>query len=174
MARKNIQMSAIAPFGIRIPPDLKDKLEVAARTNNRSMNSEINHLIEEGLARRNDARSKLPPGLFKPRPEGTEFDGPFNPEHDEIDVGSKTVIDKELLQGLAADLLKLASCLPDLGSVLQPAEFYRFAVDELKEIESTDNAEACRVFEELMKRAAHRFGWADFATKKIDRPEVLP
>ena len=165
MARKNIKMSEIAPFGIRIPPVLKDELEVEAHTTNRSMNSEINQFIQEGLARRRAARSKLPAGLFKPRSEGADFDGPYNPEIDGLKDGATAVIDKELLQGLAAGLLSLASQLPSekgaLAGSVDPAEFYWFAVAELRKIESSDQAEAVRVFEELMRRAATRFEWPD-------------
>ena len=34
-------MAAIAPFGLRMQPDLKERIEKAAAANNRSMNAEI-------------------------------------------------------------------------------------------------------------------------------------
>ncbi len=36
----------IAPFGLRMPADLKERVQEAARKNNRSMNSEIVQLLE--------------------------------------------------------------------------------------------------------------------------------
>lgn len=158
MARKNIKMSAIAPFGIRIPPDLKDELEVEAHTTNRSMDSEINQFIQEGLARRRAARSKLPPGLFKPRPEGSEFDEPFNPD---AEVAAIDTIGKDLLEEFASGLLRVASRLQGNSGAVEekfsPVEFYRFAINELDQIETSDRREVARVFEELMARAASRF-----------------
>lgn len=179
MARKNIKMSAIAPFGIRIPPVLKDELEVEAHTTNRSMNSEINQFIQEGLARRRAARSKLPPSLFKPRPEGAEFDGPYNTDEE---VAAIDTIGKDLLEELASGLLRLASRLPGNGGAIEgklsPVEFYRFAIDELDRIESSDRREVARVFEELMARAASRFHWPDLGAAgpdyDEDEPEELP
>lgn len=34
-------MAAIAPFGLRMQPDMKERIEKAAEANNRSMNAEI-------------------------------------------------------------------------------------------------------------------------------------
>lgn len=42
-------MAAIAPFGLRMQPDLKDRVEKAAKTNNRSMNAEIVYRLEQAL-----------------------------------------------------------------------------------------------------------------------------
>lgn len=41
MAAEKIPVANITPFGLRMQPDLKAKVEEAARTNNRSLNSEI-------------------------------------------------------------------------------------------------------------------------------------
>ena len=35
----------IKPFGLRIPPDLKDRIKESARINGRSINSEIVHRL---------------------------------------------------------------------------------------------------------------------------------
>lgn len=37
----------IAPFGVRMPPDLKERVAAAAKANNRSMNAEIVAVLEE-------------------------------------------------------------------------------------------------------------------------------
>lgn len=37
----------IAPFGVRMPPDLKERVQTAAKSNNRSMNAEIVATLEE-------------------------------------------------------------------------------------------------------------------------------
>lgn len=37
----------IAPFGVRMPPDLKERVSAAAKANNRSMNAEIVATLEE-------------------------------------------------------------------------------------------------------------------------------
>lgn len=42
---------AIAPFGLRIPPDLKQWLEERAKTNGRSMNAEIVARLQESCER---------------------------------------------------------------------------------------------------------------------------
>lgn len=36
----------IAPYGLRMPPDLKDRVQAAAEANNRSMNAEIVATLE--------------------------------------------------------------------------------------------------------------------------------
>ena len=40
----------IAPFGVRIPPELKDRVSLSAEKNNRSMNAEIIHRLEGSFA----------------------------------------------------------------------------------------------------------------------------
>ncbi|WP_057057706.1 Arc family DNA-binding protein [Enterobacter kobei] len=37
----------IAPYGVRMPAELKDKLQSLAKKNGRSLNSEIVHILEE-------------------------------------------------------------------------------------------------------------------------------
>ncbi|WP_139291294.1 Arc family DNA-binding protein [Paracoccus sp. SM22M-07] len=37
----------IAPYGLRMPPDLKERVEASAKANNRSMNAEIVATLEE-------------------------------------------------------------------------------------------------------------------------------
>lgn len=40
----------IAPFGVRMQPELKQKIEIAAKTNGRSMNAEIVHRLEQSFS----------------------------------------------------------------------------------------------------------------------------
>ncbi|MFP2768030.1 Arc family DNA-binding protein [Oceanisphaera sp. KMM 10153] len=40
----------IAPFGVRMPSELKDKVEEAARASGRSMNAEIVHRLQQSFA----------------------------------------------------------------------------------------------------------------------------
>ena len=42
----------INPFGLRLPPALREKVEQEARKYRHSLNTEIEMLIEEGLKRR--------------------------------------------------------------------------------------------------------------------------
>lgn len=42
-------MRNIAPTGVRIPDDLKDKIQVRARRNGRSMNSEIVKILQTAI-----------------------------------------------------------------------------------------------------------------------------
>lgn len=39
----------ISPFGVRMPPDLKQQIEYAAKENGRSMNAEIVHRLESSF-----------------------------------------------------------------------------------------------------------------------------
>lgn len=41
----------IPPFGLRLPPEVKDELEKLAEKNRRSLNAEITVRLEENLAR---------------------------------------------------------------------------------------------------------------------------
>ena len=47
-------MRRIAPYPLRLPPEVKQRVDDEARRNRRSMNAEIGLLIEEAL----DARAK--------------------------------------------------------------------------------------------------------------------
>ena len=40
---------AINPFGLRMPPELKGLVSEEAKKNRRSLNAELNVLIEEGM-----------------------------------------------------------------------------------------------------------------------------
>lgn len=42
--------SNIAPMGVRIPDDLKDKIQERARRNGRSMNSEILKILQDAIS----------------------------------------------------------------------------------------------------------------------------
>lgn len=47
MDEDRVPMANIPPFGLRMQPDLKARVEEAARANNRSLNAEIVNRIEE-------------------------------------------------------------------------------------------------------------------------------
>lgn len=49
MTEERKPMANIPPFGLRMQPDLKAKVEDAARANNRSLNAEIIARLEESL-----------------------------------------------------------------------------------------------------------------------------
>lgn len=42
--------SLIAPLGVRIPDELKEKIQAQAKENGRSMNAEILHMLENSLS----------------------------------------------------------------------------------------------------------------------------
>lgn len=44
---------AIAPTGVRIPPDMKQRLVERAKSNSRSLNNEVVHRLKESLAKEN-------------------------------------------------------------------------------------------------------------------------
>lgn len=52
MTKKSDEMKigSIAPFGLRMMPDLREKLEAAARMNGRSMNAEVIARLEDSLS----------------------------------------------------------------------------------------------------------------------------
>lgn len=41
---------SIAPFGVRMPPELKAQIEQSAKDNGRSINAEVVHRLEESIA----------------------------------------------------------------------------------------------------------------------------
>ncbi|MED5545788.1 MAG: Arc family DNA-binding protein [Pseudomonadota bacterium] len=49
----------IPPFGLRMPPDLKERIQAAAIENNRSMNAEIVSRLEASLVPGESLVSKL-------------------------------------------------------------------------------------------------------------------
>lgn len=51
MADDRKPIANITPFGLRMQPDLKARVELSARENNRSLNAEIVYRLEESLAR---------------------------------------------------------------------------------------------------------------------------
>lgn len=70
MADDSKYPTRIAPYGLRMPPDLKDRVESAAKANNRSMNAEIVATLEEkyplpslDLRTVTDFLDSLPPGF---------------------------------------------------------------------------------------------------------------
>lgn len=51
------KVANIVPFGLRMQPDLKRRVEEAARANGRSLNAEITHRLEISLRDNNGAAS---------------------------------------------------------------------------------------------------------------------
>jgi hypothetical protein len=45
-----MKTSEIAPLGVRMPPELKDRLKSSAQENRRSLNAEVVLRLEESLA----------------------------------------------------------------------------------------------------------------------------
>ncbi|WP_210453111.1 Arc family DNA-binding protein [Pantoea ananatis] len=50
--------SLIAPLGVRIPDELKEKIQAQAKAHGRSMNAEIVHILEESLSGVNSQSSR--------------------------------------------------------------------------------------------------------------------
>lgn len=51
------KVASIAPFGLRMQPELKQQIEEQARANGRSLNAEIVWRLEQSLAREADGQS---------------------------------------------------------------------------------------------------------------------
>lgn len=56
-------VAAIPPFGLRMRPELKRRLEGAARANNRSLNSEIVARLEQSFRDESQPTTTMPAGL---------------------------------------------------------------------------------------------------------------
>lgn len=52
-------MRSIAPFGLRMPDELKEKIQERAKANGRSMNSEIIQILEDAVGGDGNESSKL-------------------------------------------------------------------------------------------------------------------
>ncbi|MGL4168944.1 Arc family DNA-binding protein [Morganella morganii] len=52
-------MRSIAPFGLRMPDELKEKIQERAKANGRSMNSEIIQILEDAVGGDGNENSKL-------------------------------------------------------------------------------------------------------------------
>jgi hypothetical protein len=50
-------VSDLAPFGVRLQPDLKEWLKISAKQNQRSMNNELVFILEQEKLRRQDLRN---------------------------------------------------------------------------------------------------------------------
>lgn len=66
-------LANIAPFGLRMQPELKDRISASARRNNRSMNAEIVHRLEMSLWLEET-------GLLHERTPVSDFAGPASGE----------------------------------------------------------------------------------------------
>lgn len=44
-----MKVSNIAPFGVRMPPDLKKRLEISAKKNSRSLNAEVVFWLQKAM-----------------------------------------------------------------------------------------------------------------------------
>jgi hypothetical protein len=53
-----MKIADIAPFGLRMRPELKRRMEEAAKTNNRSLNSEIIARLEQSFQENHEERLK--------------------------------------------------------------------------------------------------------------------
>ncbi|MER3001550.1 Arc family DNA-binding protein [Morganella morganii] len=57
-------MRSIAPFGLRMPDELKEKIQERAKVNGRSMNSEIIQILEDAVGGGSNENSKLVAGIL--------------------------------------------------------------------------------------------------------------
>jgi Arc-like DNA binding dprotein len=62
-------VAAIPPFGLRMRPELKRRVEEAARANNRSLNSEIVARLEQSF------REESRPTIFSGQPSLSDHEG---------------------------------------------------------------------------------------------------
>lgn len=57
-------MRSIAPFGLRMPDELKEKIQERAKANGRSMNSEIIQILEDAVGGGGHENSKWVAGIL--------------------------------------------------------------------------------------------------------------
>ncbi|EPE3084099.1 Arc family DNA-binding protein [Morganella morganii] len=57
-------MRSIAPFGLRMPDALKEKIQERAKANGRSMNSEIIQILEDAVGGNGNENSKWVAGIL--------------------------------------------------------------------------------------------------------------
>ncbi|MDQ6201028.1 Arc family DNA-binding protein [Morganella morganii] len=57
-------MRSIAPFGLRMPDELKEKIQERAKANGRSMNSEIIQILEDAVGGNGNENSKWVAGIL--------------------------------------------------------------------------------------------------------------
>lgn len=54
-----MKVSNIAPFGVRMPPDLKKRLETSAKKNSRSLNAEVVFWLQKAMDEQDEARDAV-------------------------------------------------------------------------------------------------------------------
>ncbi|HDZ8980387.1 MAG: Arc family DNA-binding protein [Aeromonadaceae bacterium] len=54
-----MKVSNIAPFGVRMPPDLKKRLEASAKKNSRSLNAEVVFWLQKAMDEQDEARDAV-------------------------------------------------------------------------------------------------------------------
>lgn len=112
MAKKEIgrpQTAHIAPFGLRLQPDLKEQVEAAARSAGRSMNAEIAARLEQSFSASNSPSGAIAWGLANAE---------FRVLHKEIELRGAVYRSAHLATELSKILEGAAgACKKILGSV---------------------------------------------------------
>lgn len=80
-------MREIAPFGVRMPPELKSRLEAAAKQSGRSLNAEVVARLEQSMAD--------PPRLTAEQPQA-EYRVHNGPERDMLALFRRWSTEKQL------------------------------------------------------------------------------
>lgn len=68
-------MREIAPFGVRMSPELKARLEAAAKINGRSLNAEVVARLQESLDQKGEQRiasTGEPSAAYRPMSDGEQ------------------------------------------------------------------------------------------------------
>lgn len=91
--------SQIAPFGLRMPEDLKDAIAKRAADNGRSMNAEIVQILQ-------DALSESPESLASEAIDRAYFDGLAEMNNDELEEWFKAIKEHTKWLNKATEMMK--------------------------------------------------------------------
>lgn len=122
----------IAPFGLRMPPDLKERVEAAAKANNRSMNAEIVAVLEEKFpAPKDPMRAEIEDAfrylLSLPLEDRKQF-------IDELDSRAKQMIPEEHARQVAVSVYRV------LNDHAPNVEYWQSRISEIEaEIEAVNS-----------------------------------
>lgn len=123
------QMRNINPFGLRMQPELKAKIESAAKANHRSLNAEIVARLEDSIAR------QVEPAVLLPASAAREIAASVRRD---IAVEARALVLRELAEGISNGLSHITVYLSKFDVLAEESE----AADELTDAIAQELEEA--------------------------------